>query len=130
MKLLDVFRLVLRDSLVDEMAAGEVLMHAVVLHTHSIVLRHHVDLEDVAASERSGGQFVLAPLTRSHVAELIAEGWPADPHRGSEGYWLSRYEAETPYELFGDVPNDLRVLALAVKAKIEGHYLVERLIPE
>ena len=76
MKMLDVFRSILSETLTADMEAEDVLMRAVGLHTHSIVLRPGLDLEDVLEAARNDGRLVLAPLTRRHVATLIAECWP------------------------------------------------------
>jgi len=130
MKMLDVFRSILSETLTADMEAEDVLMRAVVLHTHSIVLRPGLDLEDVLEAARNDGRLVLAPLTRRHVATLIAECWPAGARAGRETHWLERYERDTPYEVFGDVPPDRRVRALAARDEIAKHPLVERLLPE
>jgi hypothetical protein len=130
MKLLDVFRTILRDTISDDLADEDVLMRAVVLHTHSVALPAHLEIDDVLESERSGARFVLAPLTRTHIASLLAELWPSGVDRGRDQFWLSRYERDTPYELFDDVPADRRDHAIAARMSIEAHPLVDELIPE
>lgn len=130
MKLIDVFKSILGESLAAETEVEDVLMYAVVLHTHSIVLRDDVYLEDVAESERVDGRLLLAPLTRRHLATLIAECFSADPRRGSYVYWLEHYENDAPYELFEDVPDECRFRALAAKECIQAHPLVAFLVPE
>lgn len=130
MKVLDVFRAILRESLVDDMETEDVVMRAVVLHTHSLALRPEVVLLDVAETERTNGRWVLAPLTRRQVAELIAERWHGEPSRGRMHYWRALYERDAPYELFDDVSPAQRSRALAARSNIERHVLVERLIPE
>jgi|JI10StandDraft_1071094.scaffolds.fasta_scaffold126184_2 hypothetical protein len=130
MKMLDVFRSILREVLAVDMEVEDVLMRAVVLHTHAIALRRDIALEDVSESERSDGRLVLAPLTRRHVAALVAEFWPADPHRGREAFWLDRYERDCPYELFSDVPRERSARAIAARGDIAKHAFVEELLPE
>lgn len=130
MKMLDVFRSILRDVLAVDMEVEDVLLRAVVLHTYSIALHRDIVLEDVSDSERSDGRFVLAPLTRRHMAELVAECWPEDPHRGSGAFWLEHYERNTPYELFSDVPRERSARANAAREAIAKSALVETLIPE
>lgn len=55
MKMLDVFRSILREVLAVDMEVEDVLMRAVVLHTHAIALRRDIALEDVSESEWSDG---------------------------------------------------------------------------
>jgi hypothetical protein len=131
MTLIEVFETILRDTVkknTKNMDVLDILMHAVVIHTHSIALRQDVKLEDVW--EKSAGRFVLAPLTRRHVAELLAGLWPPTKERGQKEYWYERYVQDTPYEIADEVPAERRERFLAAKKNIEEHPLVAELIPE
>ena len=127
MKVLDVYAQVLRDTVRPDMALIDVLLHGVVLHTHSLSLKKEVVLEDV--NEQSGG-IVLAPLTRHHVAEMLAKLWPSNTQRGQEDYWFAHCLADTPYELFEMIPEQLRDRAVAARDSIAGHALLAELVPE
>jgi hypothetical protein len=128
MKLIEVFQQVLRDLVRSDMALEDVLLHAVVLHTHSIVPRREVVLEDV---KRNGdGRIVLSPLTRSHLAALLATLWSPQEQRGNADFWSAQYARLTPYEAFEDVPEEQHYRALVAKRAIESHPIVEQLIAE
>jgi hypothetical protein len=126
---LDVYRQILRSAIRDDMRLEDMLLSALVLHTHSIALRPDVDLDDV---RRTTGErrLVLAPLTNTHVTELMASLWPHDEERGREDFWFERYARVTPYELFADVPDELRDRAVAAREAIAKHELIEELIEE
>jgi hypothetical protein len=129
MKKLDVYKQILRDTIRDDMQLEDVLLRALVLHTHSIALRPSVSLDDV---QRDSGEhrLVLAPLTRSHVVELVSSLWPKNEERGQKDFWSIQYSNLTAYELFEDVPDELRERAIAARKSIAGHELVEELIEE
>jgi hypothetical protein len=126
---LDVYRQIFRDTIRDDMQLEDILLRALVLHTHSIVLRPDVYLDDV---QRNAEQLrlVLAPLTRTHVVHLVASLWPKDSEWGREDFWFAQYGRVVPYELFEQVPDELRNEALAARKSIEGHSLVDELIEE
>jgi len=123
------YRQILRDSMRDGMQLEDVLLRALVLHTHSIALRPGIDLDDV---ERNPGEsrLILAPLTTTYVASLLASLWPESSEWGREGFWFSKYGTITPYQLFEELPDELRDLALAARTSIEEHRLVDQLIEE
>ncbi len=127
MRKLDVYATILRDTVPADMDRIDVLLHGVVLHTHSISLKPEIALDDYKGRN---GRVVLSPLTRHHVASMLANLWPADTQRGKEEYWFASYLADTPYELFEDVPEDLRDRAVTARNSIAAHALVEGLIPE
>lgn len=129
MNKLDVYKQILRDNIRDDMELEDLLMRALVLHTHSIALRSDVVLDDV---RRSAGEqrLVLAPLTRTHVAELMASLCPKNEERGRMDFWFAHYGRLTPYELFGDVPDELRDRAVAARKCIAEHHLIDELIEE
>src|SRR5512143_1671111 len=124
MKSLDVFKQLLHDGLEPDADELSFLSRAVVLHTHSIVLRPEVRLDDVKP-DPTRGQVVLAPLTRTHVAELLASRWPANKQRGRDAFWLGLYEQRTPYEVVDDVPEDLRAAVLDGRDVVAAHMLVQ-----
>lgn len=126
---LDVYREVLRGTVRADMALEEVLLVALVLHTHSLALRRDVELDDVRSQPGIHG-IVLAPLTRTHVAQLLSSLWPEDDDRGHMDYWLTHYCRTVAYELFEDVPERLREQAIAARDAVMAHDLVERLIEE
>ena len=70
MNKLDVYRQLVGDLVDRDMDLVDILLRAVVLHTHSIVVAGGVD-DVVAAGEPP--RAVLAPLTRTHLAELLAQ---------------------------------------------------------
>lgn len=131
MKKLEVWETILRDTVkkkVKNMDVLDILLHAVVVRTHAIALREDVELEDVW--EKTGGRFVLAAITRWHVAEVLASLWPPTKERGQKQYWYDRYMQDTPYEIVEEVPPERRERFLAAKKSIEEHPLVAELIPE
>jgi hypothetical protein len=131
MTLDETFRTILRDTVktkVKNMDLLDILLHAVVIRTHSIALREDVELEDVW--QKSGKRVVLAAITQRHAAKLLASLWPPTKQRGQDAYWYHRYNQDTPYEIFESVPPELRERALAAKKSIEEHPLVAELIPE
>jgi hypothetical protein len=129
MNQLDVYRRILRDTIRVDMPLEDILLRALVLHTHSIALRPDVDLDDV---QRNVGELglVLAPLTRTHVVNLVASLWPKDSEWGREDFWFVHYGQVVPYELFEQVPDEMRNKALAARKSIEDHSLVDKLIEE
>jgi hypothetical protein len=126
---LDVYRQILRDTIRGDMQLEDILLRALVLHTHSIVLRPDIDLDDI---QRNVGELrlVLAPLTRTHVVNFVASLWPKDNEWGREDFWFAQYGRVIPYELFEQVPDELRDQALAARKSIEDHSLVDELIEE
>lgn len=127
MKKLDVYSQILKDTVLAEMEMIDVLLRGVVLHTHSISLKPDVLLDDYRGEN---DRVTLSPLTRHHVASMLAGLWPPATQRGREEYWFAGYLAETPYELFEDIPEDLHDRAVAARGSIEAHPIVEALIPE
>ena len=127
MKKLDVYSRILKDTVIAEMEMVDVLLRGVVLHTHSISLKPDVLLDDYRGKN---DRVILAPLTRHHVASMLAGLWPPDSQRGKEEYWFASYLADTPYELFEDIPEELHDRAVAARTAIEAHPLVDGLIPE
>jgi hypothetical protein len=118
----EVFRRILRDTVRPDMPDADVLSRMVVLHTHSL------ELNEPPSGHGHAG--VLAPLTRTHVAELVADRFPAGTPRAETGYWFAAYGRETPYELIDDVPAELRGGVDAARDAIARHELVRRLLPE
>lgn len=99
MKLIDVFTQILKDRAQESEDVLDVLLRAVLLHTHSLVLAENVTLEDVD-SHGTPPRTVLAPLTRTHLAQILATLWPVGDKRHADGYWIKEYGAQTPFELF------------------------------
>lgn len=128
MNKIDVYVRILRDTVSKTAPIEDALLRAVVLHTHSIALRPEVALEDLQKGDEP--HIVLAPLTRTHVAELLAPMWPRSDERGADEFWLEQYNRLTPYEVFADVPGALRARALAARKSIEAHPLVAALVEE
>jgi hypothetical protein len=128
MEQLEVYRRILRDTVRPEVPDADVLFRMVVLHTHSLVLRPDVVVDDVRPGD--DGRVRLAPLTRTHIAELVAECFPAGSAQAAVGYWFAAYGRDTPYELFGEVPGEERGPALAARLDIARHPLVAELIAE
>ncbi len=128
MKLIEVFQRILRDVVEPGMAMEDVLLRAVVLHTHAIVPSRDLVLDDV--KQDGDDRIVLSPLTRSHLAALLANLWSASEQRGHSDYWSAHYARWTPYESFEDVPESQRTSADAAKRAIASHPLVEELIAE
>ena len=122
------YKSILRDTVTPEMDTDDVLWRGLVLHTHSIVLRAELQLDDVRPGP--GERSVLSALTRSSVAEVLASLWPPGDKRGREAFWWGQGEKVTPYELFSDVPATLRGRADAAKQAIAAHPLVDELIEE
>lgn len=129
MNKLDIYTQILRDTIRNDWEVEDVLLRALVLHTHSIALHPDVALDDV---KRGVGEprLVLAPLTRTHLAHLVASLWPKNEERGRDDFWFAQYGSITPYEVFDDVPYELRDRALAARRNIEEHGLVDELIEE
>ncbi|HEY9422993.1 MAG TPA: hypothetical protein VIW92_16395 [Thermoanaerobaculia bacterium] len=129
MNKLDVYKRILRDTVGDDMPLEDALLHMVVLHTHSIVPRPDVPIDDVLPG-RGERRIVLAPLTRTHLAELVASLWGKHDERGRVDFWFSSYGRLTPYELFTDVPSDLWERAIIARDNVAQHDLVAELIEE
>lgn len=125
----DVYKQILRDIIHDDTDLEDVLLYMVVLHTHSMILRSSVTVEDGPKNSGERG-IVLAPFTRNHLAELVSSFWGTSNQFGDVEFWHSSYCRLTPYELFGDVPDNLRDRATAAKNTIENHDLVEKLVEE
>jgi hypothetical protein len=111
------------------MQLEDILMRALVLHTHSIALRPGVFLDDVQRSSDEQ-RLVLAPLTRTHVIELVSTLWPKDEERGQENFWFYHFNSLAAYEVFEDVPEYLRGRADAARMSIAVHDLVQELAEE
>lgn len=111
----------LRDLGVKRLPKLDILLHAVVLHTHVITLRSGFLLDD------AGGSTTLAPLTRNGVGDVLASLWPASQERGRQSYWFFAYCAETPYESVKDVPESLVQRLDSVRDAFLRHPLVEAL---
>jgi hypothetical protein len=124
-----VYESVLRDSIAPDGDIDETLWRAWVLHTHSLGLRRDIQLDDVRP-EAGDERVVLAPLTRNHLAELLAALWPANDQRGRESFWFWEADRVTPWEVFSDVPDELRDRAAAARHAVAAHPLIEELIEE
>jgi hypothetical protein len=129
MDVLGVYEQILKDTIDVEMDVIDVLFRAVVLHTHSIALRPDVTLEDLAPSG-TPPRIVLAPLTRTHLAELLARLWMKGDRRATDAFWFHEYGSTTPYELFSDIPPELAERAMQARAAVSAHALVADLIEE
>ena len=129
MNKIDVYKQILGDVISMQMSNEEVLLHMVVLHTHSIVVNSDVSIEDVNLNHEGQG-IVLAPLTRRHLAELVSSLWESHEQRGDAAFWYSSYDRLTPYELFDDIKDELRKKALTAKMNIANNDLVDELIEE
>lgn len=129
MKKINVYTQILGDTIRSNSEIEEVLLRALVLHTHSIALHPGVALGDVKR-DFDESRVVLAPLTRTHVAQLVASLWPSDDKRGQADFWFMQYVNLTAYEDFEDVPDHLRPQALVARRAIEEHHLVGQLIPD
>ena len=131
MEILDVYRQVLRESVRSGAPDSDILWRMVALHTHSVVLRSGVAVENGGILRPGAdGRVTLSPLTRSHLAALVAECWPAASERANDAYWLTAYAKETPYEVFEDVPNEERERAAAARDEIVRHDPIVELIAE
>jgi hypothetical protein len=129
MNMMAVYESILRDSVPPDGDIDETLWRAWVLHTHSLRLRRDVQLDDVrpvAGGERQ----VLAGLTRNHLAEMLASFWSPNDQRGREAFWFGAAHRVTPYELFADVPDEMRARAAAARRAIAAHPFVEALIED
>jgi hypothetical protein len=124
-----VYESVLRDSVAPDGDIDETLWRAWVLHTHSLALRRDLQLDDVRP-DADGQGLVLAPLTRNHLAELLASLWPPNDKRGQNAFWFWEAHRVTPYEAFSDLPDEMRDRAAAARRAIAAHALVEELIEE
>lgn len=94
MKKLDVYTQILRDAVRSDLQVEDVLLHALVPHTHSIALRRGVALDDVQPSVREP-RLVLAPLTRTLLAHLVASLWPKSEELGRDDFWFAQYGSVT-----------------------------------
>lgn len=125
----DVYQEILRGVIRDDMSREEILWVGFVLHTHSIALRGDVEVDGVPRNSGTNGT-VLAPLTRSHVAQMLSSLWQSSDPRGHIDYWSAHYYQTVAYEVFEDVPDGLRDRAIAARDNVLGHDLIERLIEE
>ena len=128
MKKLNVYKTVLRDAVSSQMDQTDVLLHMVVLHTHSIVVSPTVPVDDVRP-ETPGGQIVLAPLTRNHVAEVTAALFAPGKERRAPSFWYWSFCQTTPYEVFDDVlvAHRLDDQPLAVWCNVDNTSLADKL---
>jgi hypothetical protein len=124
-----VYESVLRDSVAPDGDVDETVWRAWVLHTHSLALRRDLQLDDVRP-DADGQGVVLAPLTRSHIAELLASLWSPNEKRGRDAFWFWEADRVAPYETFADVPDEMRDRAAAARRAVAAHPLVEELIEE
>lgn len=131
MDMFEIHRQLLQDSVRSRVADADILWRMVVLHTHSLVLRPGVTVEN-GGPVRPGddGRVTLAPLTRAHLAQLVADCWPADSRRADPAFWLVAYAEQTAYELFDDIPDAQRDRAVAALEHIARQDLIDELIAE
>lgn len=129
MKKLDAYRHIMQDAIREGMSDKDILMLMVVFHLYGILLRPEVSLEDVQPDGRLRS-ILLAPLTRTHLADLFASLWPKDDRRGNKDFWFWLYDSTTPYEGLEDIPPDLRPRVEAARDKIARNELVADLIED
>jgi hypothetical protein len=125
----DIYRQILRDIIQDDMQIEDIVLRAFILHTHSLLLRTNISVDDVEGTGIEQ-RILLAPLTRTHVTELLSSLWPRDQQRGREDFWLTHYSRLTPYDLFVEITDNLRDKAIAARENVASHDLVQELIEE
>jgi hypothetical protein len=131
MEMLEVHRQVLQDSVRSRAADTDILWRMVVLHTHSLVLRPGVTVKNCGPVDPGDdGRVTLSPLTRTHLAELVAACWPPGSRRADPAFWFTAYARQTPYELFDDVPSEHRERAGAALEYIARQDPIDELIAE
>src|SRR5262245_55196322 len=109
-----VFQDILKDLIQPEGSpVEEVLLYLVVLHPHSLVPYPDLPIEDAMPTP-----VMLAPLTVSHLAELVASLWNPQDEKGHSHFWRDSYSRLTPYQLFEELPEELLAKALAAKERI------------
>jgi len=94
------------------------------MHTHNIALSQSPD-------DRPGVG-ALNAITQRHAATLLATSWPdeADSQRTDPYYWFARFNAEMPYELVDDMPNEIRGRVEFLREQLEQHPTVTLVSPE
>jgi hypothetical protein len=98
-----------RDVTPRNLTEEDALLWMVLLHTHQIHLRSDV-LADGSAESQTGKTTVLPAVTQRVAADVIASLWPEQQDERSRYlYWYSLYNARVPYEVFSDVPPELRL---------------------
>ena len=128
MNKMETYQRILRDTVAPEMETDDVLWRGLVLHTHEIVLRADLQLDDVRPAP--GERRVLCGLTRNSVADLLASlGLPGEKSARA-AFWWGRANSVTPYELFSEVPEAFRARADAAKQAIAAHPFVDELIED
>jgi hypothetical protein len=106
-----------RACLHDNCEEEAVLACMIVLHTNCLKVQNHVVLDD---ADNTG---VLSPLTRRHVSEIVAEALMGLTHSDNSEYWYTKYDATTPFEVAGDVPNSWKSHTDAIEAKMKSAFL-------
>lgn len=127
---MEVYTRVLRDTARDAATDEGVLWIMQVLHSHAIRVSPDAIVVDVAHDGPHGVE--LAALTRSHLALLVASVFEHDDdvRRRRREYWGLRFDEETGYEVFEDVPEGLRPRAEAARRAVAAHELVAELVPD
>lgn len=94
----------------------ELLCLMILFHTHKLEFRRPV------LPERPG-VLSLAALTQRSVAAIAADAWPKrnDTERTNYVYWYHLFNTSGPYEVWEDVPPDLRDTVLALRARLLEH---------
>jgi hypothetical protein len=64
-------------------------------------------------------QVTLSPLTRTHLAELVAACFPSGSPRADAGYWFARHGRDTAYQVVDDVPTDELDAVLVLTAAVD-----------
>ena len=75
----------------------DVLSCMIFLHTHHTRCREEVVLDDNCGSRDT------SPLTRHHCSAIVAKAVANPSLPSNPGYWYSRYDMLTPYEVYDDV---------------------------
>jgi hypothetical protein len=117
---------ILRDVGVTGLAPADALWFAVILHTHRIVLRPEVELEECRDDEGLG-PISLLPISVSHTAEVLAPLWPETDERGRRSFWHFLYLSVTPYEVLAEIPPALRPRADEARRQLAAHRFVAEL---
>jgi len=129
MNMLDAYRQIVQDTLHEGMSKEDILWLMVVLHTHAIILYPEISIEGIQRVNEGKG-ISLSPLTRTHLSELFASLWVEGDQRRDKDFWFSLFVGNTPYEVFEDIPENLRDRALSARSNIAKHNFVESLIEE